>query len=402
MRDHWELDPDTFSLEMNFMLTLLRAEQTGEDEQFVRARKAGVEWSRFMECVNHHKVYPLIVRQLRKFSVAVPEHVIHSLERMEQHNRFRMLHLLAELHRLCSSFHHAGIRMLVMKGPLLAQSLYGDIALRTSKDLDLLISIDDLELAESILIRMGYRIIPGMPRVFDDWKWREHHFSYHNPSSDIQVELHWRMHPNVHYEPGFEELWAKRHTTESGDYEIHTLSKTDLFLYLVVHGARHGWFRLRWLIDICRMIEILDQNDWPLILEQARRLQVMSVLGQSLYLASRLFHVLLPDELEKLAVQKRALRQAQDAVTYIRDMVRLNPVPETRELAAHYKKYLMSLLTFRKKIVYVISALYPNSWDTVHFPLPRKMYFLYIPLRPFLWIWKSLQKDGIRHKGADV
>ncbi|MDQ7861985.1 nucleotidyltransferase family protein [Peribacillus frigoritolerans] len=28
------------------------------------------------------------------------------------------------------------------------------------------------------------------------------------------------------------------------------MGKEDLFLYLIAHGSKHGWFRLRWLADI--------------------------------------------------------------------------------------------------------------------------------------------------------
>jgi len=408
VKEKWEFDPESLTKEMQFMLTLLRDEGDPEVREFIRARAAAIDWQQFMKCVHHHKVYPLVYALLQSYPEVVPDHVMQSLREHRQRNMFRMLSLSAELRRVCARFHNSGVRFLVLKGPMLAQELYGDISMRASKDLDLLVSLKDVERAEYILGQLGYTALPGgMPRVFGDWRWREHHRSYRHPATGTLVELHWRMHPHVHHEPSFERLWESRTSVETGDTVIHTLSDTDHFLYLIVHGARHGWFRLRWLIDISRMMRTLDEGKWRIVLSDARRLQAASMLGQSLYLVSRLLHVPLPGELERLAVTLRSLKHARDSLEYIRDMVNLHPGPETKRLAAHYKRYLFSLLTFRKKVVYVISALYPNSWDTLHFPLPRRLYFLYIPLRPFLWLWKMMQhkwmrKDGVRHKGAGV
>ena len=36
---------------------------------------------------------------------------------------------------------------------------------------------------------------------------------------------------------------------------VYILGREDLFLFLVSHGARHGWSRLRWLIDIHQIVK---------------------------------------------------------------------------------------------------------------------------------------------------
>ena len=60
----------------------------------------------------------------------------------------------------CSGFaaqsEQRGIRTLVLKGPTLALDLYGDVSLRTSKDLDILIPLTEIEQAERLMTELGY------------------------------------------------------------------------------------------------------------------------------------------------------------------------------------------------------------------------------------------------------
>ena len=49
-----------------------------------------------------------------------------------------MLHLTREMEIICKSFNDNQIKSIVLKGPVLAADLYGDLSLRTSSDLDIL------------------------------------------------------------------------------------------------------------------------------------------------------------------------------------------------------------------------------------------------------------------------
>ena len=60
-----------------------------------------------------------------------------------------MLHLSGEMEQICKIFNENEIPLLVLKGPVLAADLYGDVSLRTSSDLDILIPIQDLEKVEN-------------------------------------------------------------------------------------------------------------------------------------------------------------------------------------------------------------------------------------------------------------
>ena len=68
------------------------------------------------------------------------------------------------------------------------------------------------------------------------------------------LEIHWRLDARPSKEPTFNELWERKRVSPITSYPVYFLGEEDLFLYLVSHGARHGWFRLRWLLDIDQMV----------------------------------------------------------------------------------------------------------------------------------------------------
>lgn len=393
----------SWPLELQVLTALLRADRDPEAMAFCRANMAELDWRVFLEYVHHHRVYPMICKRLKEAEeVKAPPDVLDSLHKSYRRNAFRMLALSSELNRVSSAFEEEGIRLLVLKGPLFAQTLYGDIGMRTSKDLDLLVPLTDLGRAEALLMRLGYQADPGLPRVFNDWKWRAHHISYRHPEMGIHIELHWRMHSKFHREPAFDQLWERRTSSAFGGCLIHQLAETDLILYLIVHGARHGWFRLRWLLDLYDMMGAMDDARREQLLLAAKHWQVETMFGQCLYLLAGIFKMPLSEPLQAAATEKRAVKHARDALRYLREIVQMHPVPADPELAEHYRRYLLSFFTFRKRIAYYLAALYPNSWDTVDFPLPRRLYFLYVPLRPFLLAWRTLRRGRALSKGVDI
>ena len=86
--------------------------------------------------------------------------------------------------------------------------------------------------------------------LLNDWKWRHHHFTYYHPIQGTKIEIHWRLNPAPSKEPTFNELWSRKRKSSITSYPTYFMGNEDLFFFLVTHGARHGWSRLRWLVDI--------------------------------------------------------------------------------------------------------------------------------------------------------
>ncbi|WP_106496647.1 nucleotidyltransferase domain-containing protein [Lentibacillus sp. Marseille-P4043] len=351
-----------------------------------------IDWDLFIKQVKHHRVYPLLDSKVRLLDERfVPVHVRKFLSNQYKRNTFQMLNLAAEMECVSKLFEEQ-IRLLFLKGPILAQNLYGDISQRTSSDLDILIPINQLQLADKLLKGIGYEKDDYIQTVLYDWKWRHHHVTYFNPQKNIKLEIHWRLHPGPCKEPKFDELWKRRNSCALTTTPVYLLGTEDLFLFLVSHGARHGWSRLRWLLDINQLIK--RDIDWKKAYTLLKKNHQLHVGGQGYILASELFNSVALNKIEPL-LTKRAKRLAQEAVFYLENMVNLhtNPVPE--KISRYHKRHLFSLMPIQQKFLFILSFLYPYPEDAETLPLPKKLHFLYFPLRPILWAIRKRKKHAL-------
>jgi hypothetical protein len=102
-----------------------------------------------------------------------------------------------QLQEIIEALEEEGVRVLVLRGPALAFSLYEDPAMRPSCDLDLLVLPEQVVQARTILESLGYRCLAKRFETARDF-FREECFIHHeNPGNKFPVDLHW-----VHWELG--------------------------------------------------------------------------------------------------------------------------------------------------------------------------------------------------------
>jgi hypothetical protein len=135
----------------------------------------------------------------------------------------------------------AGIRALPLKGSLLARELYGDVAARSSIDIDVLVAPDDLRSAVTAVAELGWRWQPsvwrvgGLPTL---------HETLVHPSLP-RVELHWRVH---WYEQRFA-VDALARAQQSATGEPLQMEPVDGLVTLMLFYARDGFAGLRFPTD---------------------------------------------------------------------------------------------------------------------------------------------------------
>ncbi|MFE0557445.1 nucleotidyltransferase family protein, partial [Paenibacillus sp. NPDC058910] len=360
------------------------------EEILIKQYASDIDWDMFMKLALHHRVYPLVYLRLKGVDASlIPFEVMASLQQHYHSNVMKMLHLSREMSQLCEALKDTGVRTLLLKGPILATQLYGDLAHRTSKDLDILVDADDVERVERVLVQLGYELQDE--RILGNWKKTSHHLSYEHKKHSAQIEVHWRLNPHYNKSFSFDLLWERRNDVMLSHQIYHYLGNEDLLNYLADHGARHGWFRLRWLMDIARLLPMINSNDMKAHFE---RYGGQQYVGQAFILLSRLFSVDIPHDMTVLTINSKAHRLAQSALYYIKRIVKLNPVPE-KSVAWRYNRYLFSLMTGKQKILYILNKFLPNSRDASVLPLPKSLHFLYYPLRPFLWFWRRMKQPSI-------
>lgn len=377
----FELDFALVSKELELLLELIKADnderiKLKQDEWF-----KDVNWSYFLQLVKHHRVYPLIYLKLKDIKKGlVPEDIIQILYKEYRKNTLQMLQLCGEMEQISRLFIENQIQLLFLKGPVLAHDLYGDISLRTCRDLDILVSRKDAEEAENLLLNLGYISEEG-PILLNEKKWKKHHVEYSHPKKGIKIEIHWRLHMPPMKEPTFNELWKRKRSITFTNYPVFCLGEEDLFLHLVVHGARHAWFRLRWLKDIDQILK--KGINFEKVNLLIKKYKYYNMMGQAYILASQLLNSPIYESMKVLTNRKNAKTLAQKAFLYI----------SFSKNFSYDTPYLFSLNSTPRKLLYLIIIFYPNSLDMDTLNLPRPFHFLYFLLRPFLWLKRQKEKS---------
>ncbi|WP_460291363.1 nucleotidyltransferase domain-containing protein, partial [Bacillus cereus] len=287
MEKDFGLNVEFMSKELKLLFAILKLQDDETVQTYSNEWFSDIDWEVFLEQAVHHRVYPVIYQKFKQVDEElIPSHIVQTLNRKYKKNTFHMLYLSAEMERINKLCNENEIRMIFLKGPVLSQDLYGDISLRTSCDLDVLIPMQNLEKVEILLLEQGYVKDDYIQTILNDWKWRHHHITFFHPTKQIKLEIHWRLNPGPGKEPGFEELWKRKRKSTLTSNSVYMLGEEDLFLFLVSHGARHGWSRLRWLVDIKK---IVDQDlNWSEIHKLMRKYQMLHLGGQALILAAQL------------------------------------------------------------------------------------------------------------------
>ena len=210
------------------------------------AGAADVDWTRLMALANRHRAGPLLVHGLRSADVVAPPAIAATLGETARRALFSEMASAAECARLSELLAKAHVATVVLKGPALSLRVFGQLGLRTYRDLDLLFDEAAVPAAIAVLGRAGYDAIEALDRTwFDDHK----DVALRHRGSGQIVELHWRLVDNRSLMPAATGCDAIRLGKEPLR-EAMVLADGPELAYLCLHGALHGWSRLRWLADV--------------------------------------------------------------------------------------------------------------------------------------------------------
>lgn len=275
--------------------------------QISSSRSHDFDWQEFLLAAEHHGVSALVARNLIEHAVMLSPEIKRSLDSVYAANVRRGLWFAAELMRIMRAFTQNQIRVIPYKGPVLAQSAYGDLALRSFSDLDLLISPADFGQAKQALAEIGYQpskqLTPAVERL---WLRTGYERSFDGAGGKNLVELQWSLLPYFYaVDPGlaefrFDDLWARAGNIPlgAGDASVDAsavpcLSPEDSLLVLCLHAAKHLWTRLIWATDIAESLSIRS-IDLALVIARARVLGITRILGVSFWLSKHLLGAAIP------------------------------------------------------------------------------------------------------------
>jgi hypothetical protein len=215
-----------------------------------------IDGSVLLQLAERHRVLP-IVYEVLKTSEYIPNEALQMLKHEAIRKQMQMLTLSRTLLLMLQQWQQAGIECLILKGIPLANQLYGSVALRPARDLDILIDPKQYEVVELWLLQNGYQEKSGFSQMSDRFKRfmirrtsGHYHSTFVHEQSGEMVEIHWRLQRQYDPTRTFAKLLERSRIVEIASYPVRVLAAEDEFTYLLEHGARHIYIRLRWLLDI--------------------------------------------------------------------------------------------------------------------------------------------------------
>lgn len=288
--------------EFEFLCALVGVELAPERlERIANWDLSKLGWSEVLRLAEQHGVLPLAARNLIEHARGFPPEVEHSLRSAYEANLRRSLWFSAELARILQHFERRQVRALPYKGPVLAQSAYGDLGLRSFSDLDFLIAPADFERAKQALAEIGYRPSADLTASVERFFLRTgYERSFDSAAGKYLVELQWALLPHFYgVDVRVEDLLARAGKTVVGGCEVPCLSLEDSVLVLCLHAAKHLWTRLNWLVDIAETLRT-ETIDYSLVFSRARALGIARILGVSFWLVKNVLHADLPKPAEEM------------------------------------------------------------------------------------------------------
>jgi hypothetical protein len=337
--------------------------------------QSAVRWQLLFARAERHGVLPLLYRALEEFRDAVPRNEMGFLKQGYETNVRKAMLLSRELIRIVSHLSESGIQVLPYKGLALAEALYGDIALRQSGDIDLLVRPRDFARVRNALAQLDY-LPQARFSVVQETAYLKSGYEcvFDGPAGRNLLEVQWATLPGfygVNFEMG--SIFDRAVTVAVAGQQMKTPSPADLFLVLSMHAAKHVWGRLIWLCDIDRLMS-LPEVDWNWIASAARRLGIARMLRVTMLLVSGLLSERIPFEAQRnFPEEAEALSIAEETQSHILGDVVANveSLPYFR-LMLRLRERQIDRLRFLSRLVFTPG---PSEWKAVR--LPRPLFPLY-------------------------
>jgi hypothetical protein len=188
-----------------------------------------LDWDYIFRQATTHKVVPLLYTNIK--NLPIPNNILKKFEQIYTYTAFHNMLYTEEMQRILHTLNNENISSVILKGPMLAQNIYGNIALRPFSDIDILIKKEHLSKAISILKSTGY--VSENEKFY--YKYHFHLPMVKTGRTPFNIELHWDLVDNF--------ILHKTNINQIIDCSKNNTLADDInILYLLLHIEKHAFF----------------------------------------------------------------------------------------------------------------------------------------------------------------
>ena len=393
------VSPPVLGSELTLLLLCSRKELTEEERGQIQTLIATpLDWKVLLNLSHFHNITPLLFHNLCHFRHdGIPQEVFEDLKKSASQSNFHNLHLTGTLRKVLRLLSSNNIIAVPFKGPLLSLLAYGDINLRMSSDLDILVSRHDAIRTRDLLLANGYCTYVTIPAKHEKmFLEKENFFALHNAQQQVTIDLHWELTGRYASNPLYlEDLQPIAHKVNMAGYIVPSLTLEDTIVQLCIHSSSHCWKYLEHISSIAELLRSKKDINWQKLGQRCKQLRCRRMVLLGLLLSHTLLSLQLPDEILGEIQKDAQLQIIADSI--INKLAGEKLLLDNTKISWRFSTIHIKIRdSFFDQILYTLRLFFVptvKEWQT--WPLPSTLTFLYYFYRPLrlAWEWERRKKE---------
>jgi hypothetical protein len=392
----------TVSLSNDFLLACACCRWPASDarNEAVRAAAGQVsDWDGFLRVVKRHRVAALAREALAAAGTHLPARQCAMLEKAANAVTAKSFKLAAESIRIQEAFEKARLDVVFLKGATLERLAYGRLGLKHAWDIDIFVAVEEIKAASSVLHDCGFERLRPPPSVaesgFAGWAAAFKECVFWRRQTNAFLEMHWRLADNPACLDRLSASSPVQLVAVADGTRLRTFADEELFSYLCVHGATHGWSRLKWLAEVGAFLAAKDRQPIEHLYRVARLRGAGRCAAQALLLCDVLFGLRMRED---LSTELRRERKTRILLAIALNAMAGGGARKIEERAFGDLKIRLSRFLFQDDWRFLrhelSSQLAGGGTDRLRVPLPPWLHFLYPLIRIPSWLWRVVRRRG--------
>ena len=261
-----------------------------------------IDWEFFLDRSQDTRLAPIIFRCYSKLNLSptfIPGNIFQKLKKIYDLVLSYNLRLSIHFEELLTQFKKRKIDVFALKGMDVIHSLYDDMGVRQTSDIDLLFKKKHTEIAREVFFSAGLECQYFMPQRALSITNHPSPFKFYNDS--VAYDFHLGL--NKIYEKGripVEDVLA-RSTSEKPfpNSSFFILEKNDNFVYLTQHLSQHFYSFDCKLISFMDLVELIrkEKIQWNLVIERSVNWNCFESMSEMIFLISEYFQIEVPADI---------------------------------------------------------------------------------------------------------
>ena len=276
--------------------------------KIIEIQRRSLDWECFLRKARENGIAAVVysrLNEIKKDCPHIPSFIFKKLKKVYYLNAIQNSLIYEELGKVLKIFSNAGLQVIVLKGAVLAEKIYGNLALRPMTDVDLLVKKEDLFCLNEQMKILGYRPSDISVEDIDFSSTYLTTLDYRSLSPNSpSFHIHWHFVnstiPNESYTKNIkmEDIWRDAEKTKIADVETMVMAPHHLLIHLAEHALRvtHSLSKLSFFCDIDEVVNYYQERfDWERLIKESLKFNLSQMVYMSLYFTVKFLEAKIPE-----------------------------------------------------------------------------------------------------------